>query len=177
VLLAIPAGYAGRALAAQGFGRALAIIAGVVLLAMAAGLGEHAWLRPMSRAWSAAVVRVGVRAATLARSHPQAGYAVLGMVNGLVPCGLVYAAATTAAALGTVPASLLFMAGFGLGTVPALLGLTVAAASIPPQFRRRLRFAGPAVMAIAGLLLIGRGLLPPAAAGHDHQHSVLLTRQ
>jgi uncharacterized protein len=177
VLLAIPAGYAGRALAAQGFGRALAIIAGVGLLAMAAGLGEHAWLRPMSRAWSAAVARVGVRAATLARSHPQAGYAVLGMVNGLVPCGLVYAAATTAAALGTVPASLLFMAGFGLGTVPALLGLTVAAVSIPPQFRRHLRFAGPAVMAIAGLLLIGRGLLPPASAGHEHHHSVLLTRQ
>lgn len=177
VLLAIPAGYAGRALAAQGLGRVLAIIAGIALLAMAAGFGEHAWLRPVSRVWSAAVVRLGVRAATLARRHPRAGYAVLGMVNGLVPCGLVYAAATAAAALGSVSASLLFMAGFGLGTVPALLGLTVAVASIPPQFRRRLRFAGPAVMAIAGLLLIGRALLPPAAAGHDHHHSVLLTRQ
>jgi sulfite exporter TauE/SafE len=168
VLLAVPAGYAGRALAAEGLGRVLAILAGVVLLFAAAASGGHTWFRPVSRAWSAAVVRLGVRATALTRRYPLAGYAVLGMVNGLVPCGLVYAAATSAAAFGAVSASVLFMAGFGLGTVPALLGLTMAAVSIPLPLRRRLGFVGPAIMAIAGLLLIGRALLPPAPAGHHH---------
>lgn len=48
------------------------------------------------------------------------GSFVLGIVNGLIPCGLVYAAAISAAATQSLTRGALFMVFFGLGTVPAL---------------------------------------------------------
>lgn len=48
------------------------------------------------------------------------GPLLLGLVNGLVPCGLVYAAAIGAAATQVWWQGALFMVFFGLGTMPAL---------------------------------------------------------
>lgn len=45
---------------------------------------------------------------------------LLGLVNGLIPCGVVYAAAVGAAATQNPVDGVLFMVFFGLGTVPAL---------------------------------------------------------
>ena len=168
VLLAIPAGYAGRAMALAGLGRVMAVVAGTLLLLAATGSGGPRWVRPLSLAWSTAVISVGMKARTFTRRWSHLGYAVLGLVNGLIPCGLVYAAVTTAAASGSVADSAIFMSGFGLGTVPALLGVTIAAASVPVPVRRRLRFVGPALLAFAGLLLIGRGVMPANSAVHEH---------
>jgi uncharacterized protein len=168
VLLAIPAGYAGRALTAGNLGRAVGIVAGALLLIGATGASTARWTRPVSRAWSAALIRAGANAARLTRRRPQLGYAVLGVVNGLLPCGLVYAAATAASATGTMAGAALFMGGFGIGTIPALLAVTVSAAAVPASLRRRLRFAGPAVMALAGVLLIARALTADAAGIHQH---------
>jgi sulfite exporter TauE/SafE len=168
VLLAVPAGYAGRALTAGGLGRAIAIVAGVLLVVAAAGSGSQRWMRPLSQAWSAIVVRMGMKARHFTRQYPYLGYAALGLANGLLPCGLVYAAIAAAAAFGSVASAALFMGGFGLGTIPALLGVTLAGASVPVPLRRRLRFVGPALMALAGFLLIARGVMPANSAVHEH---------
>jgi sulfite exporter TauE/SafE len=167
VLLAFLAGYAGAALTRGGLGRAVAVVAGTLLvLAAMGGLGTQKWIQPFSRAWSATVIRIGARAAAFTRRRPHAGYAVAGAVNGLLPCGLIYAAVGTAASSGSIAASALFMSGFGVGTVPALLGVTLAAGAVPVALRRRLRFVGPALMALAGLLLIGRALAPDSSVHH-----------
>jgi len=176
VLLAIPAGYAGRALALAGLGRVMAVVAGALLLVAATGSGGQRWMRPVSLAWSTVVICLGMKARTFTRQSPHFGYAVLGLVNGLIPCGLVYAAITTAAAVGSIAGSALFMSGFGLGTVPALLGVTIAAAAVPVTLRQRLRFVGPAVMAFAGLLLIGRGVMPANSAVHEHSDAAPVAR-
>ncbi len=52
---------------------------------------------------------------------------VLGAANGLLPCGLVYAALGIPLATGSAPVGALAMALFGLGTVPALAALTLGA--------------------------------------------------
>lgn len=44
-----------------------------------------------------------------------------GMLNGLIPCGMVYLALATALNSGSVPASMTFMLLFGLGTTPLML--------------------------------------------------------
>jgi sulfite exporter TauE/SafE len=168
-LLAVPAGFAGRELAGGGAGRLLAVVAGGLLLLAATGSGMNRWLRPFSQAWSTAVIRAGTKATTLTRRYPHAGYAVLGLVNGVLPCGLVYAAVTAAAASGTVAGSIAFMAGFGAGTVPVLMVVTLAGASIPSAVRRRLRFAGPSVLVLAGLLLVMRGVIPNSPSAQHHR--------
>jgi hypothetical protein len=52
---------------------------------------------------------------------------VLGAANGLLPCGLVYAALGIPLASGSAPVGAMAMALFGLGTVPALAALTLGA--------------------------------------------------
>lgn len=83
---------------------------------------------------------------------------VVGLLNGLLPCGFVYAALATAITSGTVTASMTFMAAFGLGTIPAMFGVSVADRLAPASWRRRLYRLIPVGLALVGLLLIVRGL-------------------
>jgi hypothetical protein len=80
------------------------------------------------------------------------------MVNGLLPCGLLYAALIAAAGLGSVPAATGFMAGFGVGAVPALGALAYSAQFALPRTSILLRRLAPIALAIVGLMLILRGL-------------------
>ncbi|MBI1950212.1 MAG: sulfite exporter TauE/SafE family protein [Acidobacteria bacterium] len=76
---------------------------------------------------------------------PRPFYAfVVGIFNGFVPCGAVYAMLLHAAALGSLPAAGLSMLCFGLGTVPALLLVGLAA-----QFVRARIAARPAALRLA----------------------------
>lgn len=77
---------------------------------------------------------------------------VLGLLWGWLPCGLVYSALVwTVSAGGAVQGALLMLA-FGLGTLPNLLLMGVAAAQLNRWIRR------PAVRAVAGGLVVLFGL-------------------
>jgi sulfite exporter TauE/SafE len=84
--------------------------------------------------------------------------AVLGLLNGLLPCGLVYVAGAGAIAAGGVMEAVEFMAAFGLGTVPTLLAISFTGRLIPPAARLRMVRLVPVSMALVGALLILRGL-------------------
>lgn len=82
-----------------------------------------------------------------------AGHAyLLGLLWGWLPCGLVYSALVWTVSAGGVVQGASLMLAFGLGTLPNLLLMGVAAA----QLRRWVRH--PAVRAAAGLLVIGFGV-------------------
>ena len=81
----------------------------------------------------------------------------LGALQGLLPCALVYGAASRAAASGSAGRGALTMLVFGLGTLPALLALTFAGGALP--------LLGPLAphaprswSALVGVLLVLRGL-------------------
>ena len=57
------------------------------------------------------------------------GY-LFGMVWGWIPCGLVYSTLALAATTGDVVKSTLTMLFFGLGTLPAVMGLGIMASSL-----------------------------------------------
>lgn len=82
----------------------------------------------------------------------------LGMANGLLPCGMVYLAITGALAAGTISGGIGFMAAFGLGTVPALLFLSLFGTAIGLKARNNMKRAIPYFVAVMGVLLILRGL-------------------
>ena len=176
--LGLAAGYTGSALATAGLGRAIAIGSGVLLIAAAIGTLPGRKLRALSAVWSSAVVRASVGATRLLGRRPLVGHVGLGFANGLLPCGLVYAALASSTTLGTVVESVLFMSGFGLGTVPVLMGVVLSAVELPFLLKRRLRFAAPVVMALAGTLLIARGIVPSEFAPHSHAgHPILSFRR
>lgn len=92
-------------------------------------------------------------------SNPSfSGTFMLGMANGLLPCGLVYLALTGALAAGTIDGSAFFMIAFGLGTFPAMFLLSYFGVFISLSTRNTIRKTVPFVVAFMGLLLILRGV-------------------
>lgn len=98
----------------------------------------------------------GSLARNLRRTSPEAIF-FSGMLNGLLPCGLVYTAGLGAAAIGTAWGGGLFMLLFGAGTLPVLIAFRSGSAFMPPAFRARLRRLSPVVVGIMGIMLVLRG--------------------
>lgn len=82
----------------------------------------------------------------------------IGLLNGLLPCGLVYMAAAGAVATGEVSSSVLFMAFFGLGTLPMMWSLAFFGNYVSIGLRQKIRMAYPYLMMLMGSLLILRGM-------------------
>jgi hypothetical protein len=82
----------------------------------------------------------------------------VGILNGFLPCGFVYAALATAVTAGSVSTSMTFMAAFGLGTLPAMWVVSTAKRLASTEWRMRLQRWMPVGVAIVGVLLIVRGL-------------------
>ncbi len=84
--------------------------------------------------------------------------AILGLLNGLLPCGLVFSALFASVAFGGMKESILFMVIFGLGTLPMMFALPFISGSISLSIRKRMTKAVPFVMAFFGVLFILRGM-------------------
>jgi hypothetical protein len=82
----------------------------------------------------------------------------LGMLNGLLPCGLVYLAIVGAVATGSVWQGAAYMALFGAGTIPLLLSTALLGQFIPLKWRGQLRKLMPVLYILFALLFIARGL-------------------
>ncbi len=82
----------------------------------------------------------------------------IGILNGLLPCGLVYMAAAGAVATGDIADSILFMAFFGLGTLPIMWSLAFFGNYVSIGIRQKIRMAYPYMMMLMGCLLILRGM-------------------
>lgn len=82
----------------------------------------------------------------------------IGLLNGLLPCGLVYLGVSGSVATGDALKGSLFMATFGLGTLPAMLTVTLMRDYISIRFREKIRKAIPVFVGIMAVLLILRGL-------------------
>jgi sulfite exporter TauE/SafE len=111
---------------------------------------------------SAPVVRLVTRLKTAMsaqlRHRSFRSLALLGMLNGLLPCGLVYVALAGAVSRGTLRDGIFYMALFGLGTLPTLLGISFSGRMFPVALRLRLRGVIPfGVLLVAGMLIL-RGL-------------------
>ena len=169
VLLAIPGGLLGETIALNGFARTMSVMTGALLMVWLV-LGRSTGGGMVRRTTGRVAGRICGAASRWHRTHPVAGPMAAGAANGLLPCGLVYAAVMTAAAMGSATGAVAVMVGFGCGTVPMLLGLTVSAGSLPHALRARLRQLAPVAMAIIAALLIARGLVPRhgGAAAHGH---------
>ncbi len=170
VALGLVAGLAGGAVARLGLGRAMAIVAGValVLQALAATrvLSSRGWSAGLGARVTAALGRIGA----WMRTHRVQGPLLFGALNGLLPCGLLYAALIAAAGLGDVRDALVFMAAFAVGTTPVLAALGIAGGAIAMRVPHSIRRAAPYALALVGVLLIARGISPerPHAAHAPH---------
>ena len=95
---------------------------------------------------------------------------LLGALNGLLPCGLVYSALLVAASTGGAIQGALGMVLFGVGTFPALFVIGIGAKSLSARARQILTRISGVLIIIVGLQLVLRGLsafhlIPPLQIG------------
>ncbi len=83
---------------------------------------------------------------------------LIGLLNGLLPCGLVYIALAGAMATGSMQKGILYMAFFGLGTVPVMMAASLAGNFISLSVRRRIGKLVPLFLVILACLFILRGM-------------------
>ncbi len=83
---------------------------------------------------------------------------LIGLLNGLLPCGLVYVAIAGAISSGSVISGALFMVLFGLGTIPLLLLAALASDAIGQRIRAKMQRAVPYFVFFLGVLFILRGM-------------------
>ena len=81
----------------------------------------------------------------------------LGALNGLLPCGLVYAMMAHAVTLGSATVGALSLAAFGAGTAPALVAVGTLGSRIPVRKRAWMQRAAGALVVALGVLTLVRG--------------------
>lgn len=94
----------------------------------------------------------------LFRSQSKLKLVALGGLNGLLPCGMVYAGLLNAILTGDFLYSSSAMGAFGIGTLPAMLAVTFVANKINSTARIRFGKIAPYVLTIVGLLIVLRGM-------------------
>ncbi len=96
----------------------------------------------------------------------------LGLLWGLLPCGLVYSMLAVALAGGDPLNGALAMFAFGIGTTPAMLRTGLSAYRLSNFMRNRRVAAGGLLVAIGMLTLAMPAwhALAPTDSGHDHHH-------
>jgi sulfite exporter TauE/SafE len=83
---------------------------------------------------------------------------LIGLLNGLLPCGLVYVALAGAIASGNAISGTIVMIIFGLGTIPVMFAATIFGKFINLNIRRKISKAIPVFALVLGLLFIVRGM-------------------
>jgi uncharacterized protein len=82
----------------------------------------------------------------------------IGILNGLLPCGLVYLALTSSVITGSSLNGALFMSFFGLGTFPAMMATIILGNYLNQQVRLKISKALPVFLFLMAALLVLRGL-------------------
>jgi sulfite exporter TauE/SafE len=83
---------------------------------------------------------------------------IIGLLNGFLPCGMVYVALFGAIAMQSAGFGVLYMVLFGLGTVPLMSSVVYMNSFISVPIRNKIQKVIPYVGVLIGVLFILRGL-------------------
>lgn len=151
-------GLLGHGAALAGVQQTLSVAIGILMILTAAVPWVSRHVQRLEQAPSSFLGPVMKPIGRLYRRGGPGAMLVVGLLNGLLPCGFVYAALATALTAESIVESTIFMVAFGLGTGPAMLGVSLAGRVASAAVRARLQRLVPYGLAFVGLLLVMRGL-------------------
>lgn len=100
----------------------------------------------------------------------------IGMLNGLIPCGMVYLALATALNTASIKSAVVFMLLFGLGTTPLMLTISIGKVFLKKYVFINANKLMPWFMLFLGALMLlrsadlGIAFLSPNNTNHPHQN-------
>ena len=157
-LLGLLFGIAGKGIYLAGVQQWFSITMGMLILMFAVMYFMQGRMRGISifnrfYAWVSFVIGKIIK-----NKQGPAGFLVLGMANGLLPCGMVYIALAAAMSFHITFQSVGFMAMFGAGTLPAMMLVAYSTAMVSPGARKLFKRSIPYFIMLTGIVLIMRGL-------------------
>ncbi len=151
-------GLVGKSLNLFGLQQQLSILIGVLMIAVIfipiKTFNKYNFSKPIYMAVSKVKSALGKE---LKKKTPDT-FLTIGFLNGFLPCGLVYMAVFGAIASGNALQGSLYMAVFGIGTIPLMTSAIYLGNFLNGQVRQRIRRAIPVLVVIIGCLFIVRGL-------------------
>jgi len=151
-------GLIGQGMALIGFQQKVSVIMGSLMIISVLFPALFRNQYSLEKSW---LSFVGKLKSTIGRMFSIRSYSSLffiGMLNGLLPCGLVYMAIAGAIGTGSVGLGTLYMILFGLGTIPMLLGISLAGNLLSQTVRKRINKLIPVMVVLVGIFFILRGL-------------------
>jgi len=136
----------------------LSILAGIMMITF--GLHIAGWMpdpftRIISRFYK--FTGLGQWVATARTSTNPASWYFVGALNGLLPCGLVYAALSLNLAVGNPVRSSVGMFLFGLGTIPSMMLVPVIFQKLTTKIRARTIKVAAMLVVLVGVVTMLRG--------------------
>ncbi len=134
---------------------ALFLLAGLLMMVM--GMGLRGWLPTNHMIESSRLGRfASERFMGLVGTSSMAGRYFLGVANGFLPCGPVYAMAMAALTAPTPLHGAGTMVAFGVGTMPVLLAIGLGAGRLAPALQRKFNLVASLLVIIVGLEFLFR---------------------
>jgi len=141
-----------------GMQQQLSIIVGILMIIIAIVpekiFMKYNFSKPVYKAISKVKSSLGSQ---FKRKSPDALFTI-GLLNGFLPCGLVYAALFGAIAMQNITLSVTYMVLYGLGTIPMMSAVVYISNVLSLPIRSKLQKMIPVVAVFIGVLFIIRGL-------------------
>lgn len=137
------------------FQNLISIILGILLLVVGFGLFRIN-VPIISRAAGSFTTSVKTLFGSFLKKKTLSSVFVLGGLNGFLPCGLVLIALSFCVTLKSAQEGMLFMLFFGVGTLPAMLGVTSLLPFIFKRLKFNMTYLTRGMLITSGLLLIAR---------------------
>jgi len=157
-LLGFVFGLLGKSLNLFGIQQQLSIIIGVSMIVMILIPSKIFSRYNFSKPLYALVAKVKSAMGVHLKKKSSKTFFMLGFLNGLLPCGLVYMAVFGSLASGGATYGALYLILFGLGTIPLMTVAIYLGNFLKGKAKRNILKAIPVFVVVIGLLFILRGM-------------------
>lgn len=156
-LLGILFGLLGNGLFIAGLHQNVSIVLGVLLILGVFFFNES---QIQSRLYTNSKVYVKFKGyfASFIQKKSWGSFLVLGLLNGLLPCAMVYMALFGATATQGALYGAMFMMWFGIGTIPLMTAVIWLSQWVNKYFKNKMKKLVPVLLLLTGVLLIVRGM-------------------
>jgi len=157
-LLGAILGIVGEGFEMAGFQRILIIIAGVLLIIMTLFSFSKQNFASKIPFINKFLLKLKINLGKILHKSDYHSRFTVGLLNGFLPCGMVYMALTASMTSGGVWQGALFMSLFGVGTFPFMFAVVLFGSLISNTFRIKVLKVIPIFMIILGGLFILKGM-------------------
>ena len=151
-------GLLGQGVEMIGFQQKISIIMGAIMILSVIFPSLFRNQYNMDKSWFSLVGKLKKSIGKLFSVRSFSSLFFIGLLNGLLPCGLVYMAIAGAIGTGEVVLGSLYMIMFGLGTIPMMLSIAIAGNILSVAIRRKINRLIPVLVVVVGIFFILRGL-------------------